>query len=91
MSMIIHRCTVCQHPDQFHSSTDDENHQGCSYGACSAPKHTFGPSEVIPTWGPDGALQEAVIQPGSRVQGYQHRMCDCTPCRELYDQLAFAA
>lgn len=88
MSMIIHRCTTCQHPDQFHNSTDNGNHEGCSYGACEARKHEFGPPEVIPAWKPDGTPDETVIPPGTRIQGYPMPTCDCTPCRELYDRVA---
>jgi len=91
MSMIIHRCTTCQHPDQFHQSTEDGNHDGCCYSLCEALRHTFGPPELIPTWGADSQPQEDVIPPGTRVRGYPHKTCDCTPCREFYDQLAYAA
>jgi hypothetical protein len=91
VSMIIHRCTTCQHPDQFHASTELDNTMGCSHGWCDTPRHVLGPPEVIPTWGPDSQPQENVIPPGTRLQGYPHTTCDCTPCRELYDSLAFAA
>ncbi len=91
MSMIIHWCTTCRHPDQFHASTEVDNTEGCGHGSCTVPKHVFGPPELIPTWGADGQPQENVIPPGTRLVGYPHKTCDCTPCRELYDQLAFAA
>lgn len=91
MSLIIHRCINCHHPNQFHLSVDDDNISACSHDWCDTKMHRFGPPEVIPTWGPDSALQEHVIRPGSRVQGYPHKTCDCTACRDLYDLLSHAA
>lgn len=95
MSLIIHRCTACEHPDLFHNDTTDGNHESCSYGGCSARKHEFGPPEVIPSWSSDikgrSELIEEIAEPGTGIQGYPRKTCDCTPCRELYDRLSFAA
>lgn len=91
MSMIVHRCD-CGHPDLFHSDRADGNHQGCSYGACNSRIHNFGEPEVIPSWDSDikgkSAEIEAVTAPGTRIQGYPHKTCDCADCHALYASVA---
>lgn len=85
MSLIVHRCD-CGHPDLFHVLG------GCSYGACHSRLHNFGEPEVIPSWNSDIKTKsepiEEVAAPGSRIQGYPHKTCDCEKCRALYATVA---
>ncbi|WP_410580258.1 hypothetical protein [Amycolatopsis sp. lyj-108] len=90
MAAIIHRCTTCTHPDLFHSERDEGNSGKCSYGACHASPHTFGPPEIIPTWsaGGDPTSQAkpdpTLIEPGSSGGASFGRTCDCEDCWALY-------
>jgi hypothetical protein len=85
--IIVHRCTTCQHPGFYH------RHGLCSAGFCPCDNTVLGPSEIMPTYRM-GTREEVleVVEPGTYWNassdgpaGSATRMCDCTECRELYD------
>lgn len=81
MSLIIHRCTVCDHPDIF------KRGNVCSHNQCKKGQHrpSFGPPEVIPSFDGMGALISTITPPGTSWTGQQ--TCGCEACRALYDSL----
>lgn len=86
MSMIVHRCTVCDHPDIF------KRGNVCSHNQCKKGQHrpSYGPPEVIPTFDPLGAPIASITPPGSMWNGWQE-LCGCEACRVLYDSLSGVA
>lgn len=79
MSMLIHRCDDCTHPDFFH--TPEWN---CSHGCCPCRNDNFNPEpEAIPTFDPwTLALIEAPMKPGQRMAP-NIKQCECERCTEL--------
>lgn len=89
MSVVIHRCKTCQHPDYYHNLGSRE----CSYNWCGQARHTFapGPSEVIPTFDKRGQVQPVMHAPGTVMHqwGYGARpLCDCDSCVLLAERTA---
>lgn len=84
MTLIIHRCTVCAHPDLFHGTGNR-----CSHGTCGHGRHplTPGPSEPLMTYGPTGAVITTLVQPGRRFTGFGRApitTCSCADCWDVY-------
>lgn len=87
MSLIMHRCTACRHPDFFHDTAIGD----CSYGHCSAGRHTFtpGPSETMVTYTPAGEFVRQCTPPGTRHTAFGRGgfdTCSCRQCWRLYRQ-----
>lgn len=88
MSLIIHRCVVCAHPDHWHDDTTDR----CCWGHCQTGRHWLspGPSEVLTTYTPHGDTVTRMEPPGSAFPGFGRgvvRLCGCTRCHALYASL----
>jgi hypothetical protein len=85
VSIIIHRCLICSHPDIF------KRGKVCSHNQCREGQHQpkFGPSEVIPTFDGMGAPIASITPPGTRWVGQE--LCGCEGCRALYDSLSGVA
>lgn len=88
MSLIIHRCTICGHPDHWHG-TDHT----CCYGHCRFGRHDVrtGPSEAFTTYTPDGVTVARIEQPGTAFRAFGRGaidLCGCPSCRALYASLA---
>jgi hypothetical protein len=84
MSLIIHRCQRCTHPDFFHVAA-----QECSWGHCRAGRHAFlpGPSETMPTYDHAGKVTTTTVVPGSVYTGFGRGRidtCGCGECLALY-------
>lgn len=89
MSLIIHRCAVCGHPDIFH----DTHGRGCCWTQCRIGPHTPlpQPSELLRTYTPDGDAVARVEPPGSAFGGFGRGtvdLCGCPGCEALYASLA---
>jgi hypothetical protein len=90
MSLLIHRCTHCGHPDYFHKGSVGN----CSYGGCE--KHCARPQldpepEVIPTFKWDGRRSVEVLEitpPGSGwgPANMPVKLCSCDRCWEVYNE-----
>lgn len=84
MSLIIHRCIVCEHPDIFHRGTD------CSYSQCHMGRHKpqWGEPEILPTWKQEtGEPVELIAEPGSIFRGFglmPADLCGCDACVALW-------
>lgn len=90
MSLIIHRCTVCAHPDIWH-----EPDNTCSWGHCWKARHilTPGPSETLTTYTLNGATVTDIATPGTRFAGFGRgtvALCGCAHCRALHAALTGA-
>lgn len=90
MSLIIHRCTKCEHPDIFHNPRDNS----CSHNQCRHGRHVpdWAEPEVLPTWRSDtGEPVEVVVEPGSTFRGFglvPQELCGCDDCRALWRSVA---
>lgn len=90
MSMIIHRCTSCTHPEEWHSSAD------CMFGFCRCSKVDPGEPEVIPTFYVGSQDQVPTLHaPGSMPFGERYhpgtRTCACDACQQEYARLGGVA
>lgn len=88
MSLIIHRCDLCQHPDIWHDRLGDT----CCFGQCRYGRHHLvaGPPEKLTTYTPDGAAVTRIEQPGNAFAGFGRGtvpLCGCVLCRSLYGSL----
>lgn len=85
MTLIVHRCQVCQHMDLHHNAPDE-----CSVGHCRPGRHAFtgGPSECVMTYAANGRVTSHVTPPGSRFHGFGRGpdivTCACPSCWDLY-------
>lgn len=91
MSLIVHRCTECGHPDIFHRGNE------CSYAQCHVGRMgrhepQWGEPEVLPTWRAEtGELVEQLAEPGSVFRGFglvPEELCGCEECRALWRSAA---
>lgn len=87
MSLIVHRCIPCGHPDIFHRNGE------CSYAQCHVGprgRHEpqWGSPEVLPTWrNGDGAPVDELVEPGSTFRGFGQvpvELCGCDSCAAIY-------
>jgi len=90
MSLIIHRCTTCQHPDIWHGAHHEHI---CCFGHCRYGRHDAipGPSERLGTYTPDGRAVTRLEPPGTRFAGFGRgtvNLCGCSQCWTLYARLA---
>ena len=84
MTLIVHRCTHCHHPDVHHTGPHE-----CSWGHCRTGPHDFAPgtSEVLMTYGPTGDVITTVACPGEPYGDFgrfSFRPCACDDCWDLY-------
>jgi hypothetical protein len=85
MSLIVHRCTLCQHLDIHHSGTE------CSVGWCTKGPHApqLGEPYVMPTFDTTtGDLVTTIAEPGSVYRGFGPvplTVCGCERCHALYE------
>lgn len=96
MSILIHRCTRCGHPDIFAGCRDwsnvvpqtraaDCSHRWCR--TCVGVGCVYDPEpEEIPTWDSKTGALEPLRTPGSRMNsgGSVVPLCDCEECHAAY-------
>jgi hypothetical protein len=92
MSVIVHRCSVCGHPDYWARGGTipagrrvDGKAVGADQIRRCCTRATFGDPEIAPTWDADGQLETALIAPGEPAPGGA-RACACDDCRALYER-----
>ncbi|HEX5119811.1 MAG TPA: hypothetical protein VFW65_31890 [Pseudonocardiaceae bacterium] len=91
MTLIVHRCQVCQHMDLHHNDP-----QECSVGHCRERRHTFtpGPSEAVMTYAANGRVATSVTAPGTTFAAFGAgpaiTTCECPSCWALYRQVTGA-
>jgi hypothetical protein len=86
MSLIIHRCAVCAHPDIYH---DGDRARSCCWTQCHIGPHVMlpAPSELLTTYTPDGAAVARIEPPGTAFRGFGRGtvdLCGCANCEALY-------
>ncbi len=85
MSVIVHRCRGCGHPDIWHVAAG-----GQTYCDLSERFHVpvWGDPEVIDTWSYSGELAPLRV-PGSPLgAGFHRAACSCSQCQELYREMS---
>lgn len=87
MSLLVHRCTRCQHPDVWGFSYHGE----CSYGGCRTCSHgrcTPDPEPVVllTRHAATGEPNDVLVTPGGRWKtgGNGIKTCDCGRCRQVF-------
>jgi hypothetical protein len=87
MSLITHRCTVCEHPDFWRFARPPGRQNTCPQcGDVCKP----GNPELVPTFDVAGREVERITVPG-KATGFQVTTCNCKACKALYEQLTGAA
>lgn len=78
MSLLIHRCRSCGHPDYAHGYAPD-----CSYGNCRCTPDFDPEPERIPTFHPTThQVDDRPVEPG-KVWHQNLKQCACDRCCEL--------
>ena len=89
MSLIIHRCQECEHPDIFHNGSN------CCAGHCRLHVPVYREPEVMQTKLMHGkAVVEEIAQPGTKFTGFGALpldLCGCDQCVALYNELTGAS
>lgn len=88
MSLIMHRCTDCGHPD-YRRPVEGAGRRAVCDGSCSC-RCTPGAPELAPTFDLAGQRVERVIKPGDKLYAGL-TMCGCKACKALYAELTGAA
>ncbi|GAA4059662.1 hypothetical protein [Actinomadura miaoliensis] len=87
MSLIMHRCTNCGHPDYRRHRNDDGTLGRCDCGCRCTP----GPSELAPTWDTAGRRVESIAEPGTKAgRSNGIKTCGCDDCKALFTKLTAA-
>jgi hypothetical protein len=106
VSILIHRCTRCGHPDIFSSvqpgywqdvryntRAADCSHRWCR--SCVGVGCVYDPEpEEIPTWDSRTGALEPLHEPGSvlnRSAGSALPICGCERCRDMHAELTEGA
>jgi hypothetical protein len=106
MSILIHRCRRCGHPDifsgvqpgywrevRYDNRAADCSHRWCK--TCVGIGCDYGPEpEVIPTWNTRTGAPEPLYEPGSVLNGSAGSalpICGCDECRATYAALTVGA
>jgi hypothetical protein len=93
MSMLIHRCRRCHHPEMFReldpaTKTWDGT---CCYGTCPCTGLDRDPEpELIPTFVSGGRTSTRFIRPGEDMNpGFMARItaCTCQRCNEKAEEI----